>query len=168
MRMEGKVAFISGSARGIGAAISRLLAREGASVVMGDILEAEGIATERQILETGGQETQRAETLTAGRGTGLPRHGDATGVPDGDALDAARAVHQHADPPVERAADRRHLARQFVSQDRTRRDAAAVQALEPVFFGGRQPQQVTVKRRNRPYLPSPMYAERGRISTDDR
>ena len=55
MRMEGKVAFISGSARGIGAAISRLLAREGASVVMGDILEAEGIATERQILETGGQ-----------------------------------------------------------------------------------------------------------------
>ena len=55
MRMEGKVAFISGGARGIGAAISRLLAREGASIVIGDILEAEGIATETRIREAGGQ-----------------------------------------------------------------------------------------------------------------
>ncbi len=55
MRMEGKVAFISGGARGIGAAISRLLAFEGASVVIGDILEAEGIATETRIREAGGQ-----------------------------------------------------------------------------------------------------------------
>ena len=55
MRMENKVAFISGGARGIGAAISWLLAREGASVVIGDILEAEGIATETRIRDAGGQ-----------------------------------------------------------------------------------------------------------------
>ena len=55
MRLEGKVAFISGGARGIGAAIARLFAREGASVVIGDILERDGIQTETQIQEAGGE-----------------------------------------------------------------------------------------------------------------
>lgn len=55
MRMEGKVAFVSGGARGIGAAISLLLAREGASVVIGDILEPEGLAIETEIRKAGGQ-----------------------------------------------------------------------------------------------------------------
>ena len=38
MRLEGKVALISGSARGMGAATARLMVAEGASVVLGDIL----------------------------------------------------------------------------------------------------------------------------------
>jgi cyclopentanol dehydrogenase len=54
MRMAGKVALVSGGARGIGAAAARLLAREGAAVVIGDVLEEEGRETEAQIAEGGG------------------------------------------------------------------------------------------------------------------
>ena len=42
MRLEGKVALISGGARGIGAAVVRRFAAEGASVVVGDVLLEEG------------------------------------------------------------------------------------------------------------------------------
>ena len=55
MRLEGKVAFISGGARGQGAAEARLFAREGAAVVIADILEDEGKKLEAEINETGGQ-----------------------------------------------------------------------------------------------------------------
>ena len=55
MRLEGKVAFISGGARGMGAVEARLFARQGASVAIGDILEDEGKKLEAQINESGGQ-----------------------------------------------------------------------------------------------------------------
>ena len=55
MRLENKVAFISGGARGMGAAEARLFAQEGARVVIGDVLEDEGRKTEAEINETGGQ-----------------------------------------------------------------------------------------------------------------
>ncbi|MCH7997334.1 MAG: glucose 1-dehydrogenase [Chloroflexi bacterium] len=55
MRLEGKVALISGGARGIGAAEARLLAREGAVVVIGDVLEKEGRQLEEEINESGGR-----------------------------------------------------------------------------------------------------------------
>ena len=42
MRLEGKVAFISGRARGMGAVEARMLASEGAKVAIGDVLEEEG------------------------------------------------------------------------------------------------------------------------------
>jgi 3alpha(or 20beta)-hydroxysteroid dehydrogenase len=48
-RLEGKVALITGAARGQGAAEARLFAQEGASVVLCDLLEEEGQETARAI-----------------------------------------------------------------------------------------------------------------------
>jgi NAD(P)-dependent dehydrogenase (short-subunit alcohol dehydrogenase family) len=42
MRLEGKVALITGAASGMGASMARIFAREGAKVVVADMLEEEG------------------------------------------------------------------------------------------------------------------------------
>ena len=55
MRLENKVALISGGARGMGAVEARLFAQNGARVVIGDILEDEGRRTEAEINEAGGE-----------------------------------------------------------------------------------------------------------------
>ena len=55
MRMENKVALISGGARGMGALNAKLFVSEGAKVVIGDVLEEEGRRTEAEINETGGE-----------------------------------------------------------------------------------------------------------------
>jgi cyclopentanol dehydrogenase len=56
-RLDGKVALISGGARGQGAAEARLFAQEGAKVVFGDILDAEGQQVEADIRASGGDAT---------------------------------------------------------------------------------------------------------------
>ncbi|MCL0047605.1 SDR family NAD(P)-dependent oxidoreductase, partial [Dehalococcoidia bacterium] len=55
MRLQGKVALISGGARGQGAAEAKLFAKEGAKVVFGDVLDDEGRKTEAEIQEIGGE-----------------------------------------------------------------------------------------------------------------
>ena len=42
MKLKGKVAIITGGSRGQGAAEAKLFAKEGASVIIGDILDDEG------------------------------------------------------------------------------------------------------------------------------
>jgi len=56
-RLEGKVALISGGARGQGATEAKLFAREGAKVVLGDIRDAEGKQIETEIRAAGGEAT---------------------------------------------------------------------------------------------------------------
>ena len=56
-RLDGKVVIISGGARGQGATEARLMAREGAKVVFGDILDDEGRKVEAEILEAGNEAT---------------------------------------------------------------------------------------------------------------
>jgi NAD(P)-dependent dehydrogenase (short-subunit alcohol dehydrogenase family) len=55
MRLEGKIALISGGARGMGAVEARLFAKEGAKVTIGDVLQDEGRKLEAEINATGGE-----------------------------------------------------------------------------------------------------------------
>lgn len=56
-RLSGKVALISGAARGMGESEARLFAREGAQVVLGDILADQGRAAVENIAQQGGTAT---------------------------------------------------------------------------------------------------------------
>jgi NAD(P)-dependent dehydrogenase (short-subunit alcohol dehydrogenase family) len=69
-RLDGKVALISGGARGQGAAEARLFVKEGARVVFGDILDAEGKRVEVEIQEMGGEAVYLTSMLL-GKRTGL-------------------------------------------------------------------------------------------------
>jgi NAD(P)-dependent dehydrogenase (short-subunit alcohol dehydrogenase family) len=57
MRLANKVIIVTGSARGIGKAYALALAREGASVVVSDILEKESEQTVSEIESSGGKAT---------------------------------------------------------------------------------------------------------------
>ena len=56
-RLDGKVALISGGARGQGAVETELFAREGAMVVFGDLLDQEGAEVEARVRADGGDAT---------------------------------------------------------------------------------------------------------------
>jgi NAD(P)-dependent dehydrogenase (short-subunit alcohol dehydrogenase family) len=64
--LQGKSAIITGAASGIGRATALLFAREGASVLLADLNEANGIELQRTISSTGGQaEFARADVTVA-------------------------------------------------------------------------------------------------------
>src|SRR2546422_6015243 len=56
-RLDGKVALISGGAKGQGAVEGRMFVREGAAVVLGDVLDDEGKKVEAEIRANGGKAT---------------------------------------------------------------------------------------------------------------
>jgi NAD(P)-dependent dehydrogenase (short-subunit alcohol dehydrogenase family) len=54
-KLEGRVALVTGGARGIGAACAKALAAEGAAVLVTDMLDDEGQETAGAIVQSGGQ-----------------------------------------------------------------------------------------------------------------
>lgn len=66
-RLQGKIALISGGARGIGAACASRFASEGAAVVIGDVLEDRARTTAAEIRASGGRaESVRLDVTDAG------------------------------------------------------------------------------------------------------
>ena len=55
MRLKDKVAIVTGAASGMGASTARLFAREGAKVIVADVLEAEGREVAQSITSAGGE-----------------------------------------------------------------------------------------------------------------
>src|SRR5262249_59252372 len=54
MRLEDKVALITGAASGMGASMARIFAREGAKVVVADVLDEEGKKIAAEITQANG------------------------------------------------------------------------------------------------------------------
>jgi NAD(P)-dependent dehydrogenase (short-subunit alcohol dehydrogenase family) len=104
MRLEGKVALITGAAHGMGETEAKMFAKEGAKVVVADILEAEGQQVVAGIAEVGGEaifvrldvskeaEWQRAVEATVarfGRLNILVNNAGISGSSSADLLDTA-------------------------------------------------------------------------------
>lgn len=63
-QIDGKVALVTGGARGIGAEVSAALAQAGATVLLTDVLAEQGTATAKRINDAGGKAAFLAQDVT--------------------------------------------------------------------------------------------------------
>lgn len=84
MRLEGEVAFVTGSTKGLGRSIAKTMAREGARVVVTGRNVERGRAVERDILDAGGDahfipvDVTDAESVRSAVGQSVSRFGKLT------------------------------------------------------------------------------------------
>src|SRR5262245_3489775 len=71
--LDGKIAFVSGGARGIGAETARLLVDAGARVVIGNVLDERGRETARALEAAGGQVFYVHLNVTRAASSSAPR-----------------------------------------------------------------------------------------------
>ena len=122
-RLDGKVALISGGARGMGAAEARLFVREGAKVVIGDVLDEPGAQVEAEINENGGEATYL--------------HLDVTNSGDWQrAVETAQSKYGHLDILVNNAG----IVRRFTIEETTEEiwDEIMAGNAKGVFLGTKQ------------------------------
>ena len=122
-RLDGKVALISGGARGMGAAEARLFVREGAKVVIGDVLDEPGAQVEAEINENGGEATYL--------------HLDVTNSGDWQrAVETAQSKYGHLDILVNNAG----IVRRFTIEETTEEIWDEIMAVNAkgVFLGTKQ------------------------------
>lgn len=142
--LEGKVALISGAARGMGAAAARRLVEEGAQVVLGDLLDADGKALAEDLAQVAAAFGRSnlppgrsgAPPLGARRAQATFVHLDVTSEDDwAEAVAAAERVHGRLDVLVNNAGILKFAA----LPDTTTDDYRAVVEVNQlgVFFGMR-------------------------------
>lgn len=103
--VSGKVVIVAGAARGLGAAISRWLAGQGASIILLDILEAEGETLARTLADGGGEAKFISQDVTDAAGwrrsveLAVDRHGRLDGLVNNAAINQ-RSTVMNADPDL--------------------------------------------------------------------
>jgi 3alpha(or 20beta)-hydroxysteroid dehydrogenase len=95
-RLEGKVAIVTGAARGQGAAEAARFAQEGAHVVAGDVLEADGVVH----LDVTSAESWRAVVAAT-----VEQHGRVDVLVNNAGIHATATVHEMAESEFRRVLD---------------------------------------------------------------
>src|SRR5271169_5866306 len=128
MRLEDKVALITGGASGMGASMARIFAREGAKVVVADVLDDEG--------------KKVVADITQANGAAIFRHLDVTSEAEWKAAVNARgALSRHEIRDSVDEGGRRRLDRQHLVDFRHHRPARDTRRLQRLERCGAHPDQ---------------------------